>query len=298
MRRRVLVIGSTVADVVVYLDKLPRTAEDVLIRRQITQLGGCAFNVSDILRHAGTPHLLFSPVGSGLYGDFVRRELDARSIPRAIPDQEARNGCCYCFVESGGERTFVCEHGAEYRFKPEFFDAIDPFAFSDAYVCGLEIEEETGGSIIEFLSANRHIRPYFAPGPRIAQLPPERMRALLALRPVLHLNEREALEYTGLPVERAAARLHGMTREDVVITLGARGAYALSDGRGALVAGVPARAVDTIGAGDAHMGALIAMRVRGLDLMDSVRAANRVGALAVSTAGALIRKSDYEGLCL
>lgn len=298
MADKVLVIGSTVADVVIHVDRLPKTAEDVHVLGQRTQLGGCAFNVSDILRHTGVPHLLFSPVGSGIYGDFVRRELDARAIGRVLPDQPEPNGCCYCFVEASGERTFVCDHGAEYRFKPEFFGRIDPLEFGAAYVCGLEIEEPSGSAIIDFLAAHPHLRIYFAPGPRIRNLDPARMSALFALHPVLHLNEQEAREYTGFGVKSAAEALHEQTRSDVVVTLGERGAYCLSDGCGEWIGGERAEVQDTIGAGDAHMGALIAFRALGWSLPDAVRAANRVGARVVSRPGALISKPDFDELGL
>lgn len=299
MHTKALIIGSTVADVIINLDKLPGTAEDVHVLGQRMQLGGCAFNVSDILRHAGVPHLLFSPVGSGIYGDFVRGEHKARGIQRAIADQPESNGCCYCFVEQGGERTFICQHGAEYKFKREFFERIDPSLYSEAYVCGLEIEEVQGQAIVDFLLANPQIQVYFAPGPRILKLRPERMHALFSLHPVLHLNEREAHQYTGLPVEQAALWLMSKTGQDVVITLGDRGAYCLDKGRhGAYVPADKVGVNDTIGAGDAHIGALIAFGMLGYSFVDAVRAANRVAGAVVTCRGAQISKEQFDELGL
>lgn len=46
--KKVLIIGSTVVDIIVNLvDSLPKTGEDVHIRSQHMSLGGCAYNVSD-----------------------------------------------------------------------------------------------------------------------------------------------------------------------------------------------------------------------------------------------------------
>ncbi|MDL2205681.1 PfkB family carbohydrate kinase [Eubacteriales bacterium OttesenSCG-928-N13] len=299
MPKKALIMGSTVADIIINLNQLPGTAEDVHVISQRTQLGGCAFNVSDIFRHADAPHLLFSPVGSGIYGDFVRDEMNRRGIERVIPDQVEENGCCYCFVESGGERTFISHRGAEYRFKTEFFDRIDPSEYGCAYVCGLEIEEPESLSMIHFLQENPKIRVYFAPGPRIMKLPAERMAALFAMGPVLHLNEREAHEYTGLPMESAALWLQHKTGADVVITLGARGAYCLPEqGEGQLVPPSSVTVVDTIGAGDAHIGALMAYRENGRALVEATSIANRVAGLVVSRRGALIDKADFDELKL
>ena len=70
-----LVIGSTVCDVMIYLDQLPGRQGDTHIRKQVMSLGGCAFNVVTILHHLGVDYDFISPVGSGLYGTFVKNEL-------------------------------------------------------------------------------------------------------------------------------------------------------------------------------------------------------------------------------
>ena len=47
--KQVLVIGSTVTDVIIHVDHLPKTGEDVHVIRQTLSLGGCAYNVSDMI---------------------------------------------------------------------------------------------------------------------------------------------------------------------------------------------------------------------------------------------------------
>lgn len=89
--KKVLVIGSTVVDVVVNLvDHLPKTGEDVHIRSQHMSLGGCAYNVSDSIRHFQVPYILFSPIGTGVYGNFIREELHIRGISSPIPTPEKK----------------------------------------------------------------------------------------------------------------------------------------------------------------------------------------------------------------
>ena len=48
-----LVIGSAVVDVIVRVEHLPKCGEDVHVSSQSRSLGGCAYLVSDILRHFG-----------------------------------------------------------------------------------------------------------------------------------------------------------------------------------------------------------------------------------------------------
>ena len=63
--KKTLVIGSTVVDIIIGVKSLPKTQEDTHTTFHKMNLGGCAFNVSEILRQSKTPYVLCSPVGSG-----------------------------------------------------------------------------------------------------------------------------------------------------------------------------------------------------------------------------------------
>lgn len=295
--KQVLVIGSTVTDVIIHLDHLPHTSEDVHVKKQTMSLGGCAYNVSDMIRLFQVPYILFSPVGTGTYGHFVREALADKGVISPIPMPEQENGCCYCFVEASGERTFVCHRGAEYRFRPEWFDLLDADAIDSAYICGLEIEEPTGTHIVRYLEEHPSLQVYFAPGPRIRILSEEILSRIFALSPVLHLNETEALEYTGCgTVEEAAHALYEKTHNTVIVTLGHQGAYYETGGQTAHVPGVRAGQIDTIGAGDSHIGAVIARLKQGASIGEAVADANRIAAAVVETSGALLPEDKFRKL--
>ena len=296
--KKVLVIGSAVADVIIRLeDHLPVTGEDVHVLSQKMQLGGCAYNVSDMIRHFKVPCIPFFPVGTGAYGDFIRSQFRERGIESPVPAPAEDNGCCYCFIEAGGERTFISYHGAEYRFYPEWFDLLDADDISSVYICGLEIEEPTGPNIVSFLEKNPSLTVFFGPGPRIMKIASPLMDRIFALRPILHLNETEALEYTGLPsVSQAAAALYARTENTVIITLGKDGCLYFDGEKETVISAFPARQADTIGAGDAHIGAVIASLARGFSLPEAIRTANRVSAAVVETEGALLTQEQFDKL--
>ena len=291
--KQTLVIGSAVVDVIINIPHLPKTGEDVHITRQTRSLGGCAYNVSDILRHFCVPYSLCTAVGSGIYGDFVAKELEKRGVPIYVRRPE-ENGCCYCVVEESGERTFIVDHGIEYTFDEQYLENIDTASIDSVYVCGLEIEEKTGWNIIEYLRKHPEYTIYFAPGSRIRNIQPERMDAMLSLQPIVHLNEGESLAVTGEGTVEAAARaIHEKTKNVVIITLGGQGAYCY-DGADHYAEPVPAVVCDTIGAGDAHMGAVIAARRLGSSFPEALRMANVVSSAVVSKEGALLEKEDFE----
>jgi sugar/nucleoside kinase (ribokinase family) len=206
---------------------------------------------------------------------------------------EAENGCCYCLVEADGERSFLSWHGAEYVFSRSWMEKRDYSQVDSVFICGIELEEPTGDELVEFVLDHPELDLYFAPGPRIARIPRCRMERLLGRRgarggPFLHLNEREAGLFSGkTEVEGAAEFLADMTGNGLVITLGERGCYCRERGAdaGFFVPGVAVKAVDTVGAGDAHCGALIAGLKQGKGLREACGTANKTGAAVAGMRG-------------
>ena len=296
--KKALIIGSTVVDVIVNLvDSLPTTGEDVHVRSQHMSLGGCAYNVSDSVRHFQVPYILFSPVGTGVYGYFVREELKKKGISSPIPSPDMDNGCCYCFVEKSGERTFISYHGAEYLFQKDWFNLIDTEEIDSVYICGLEIEETTGSNVVEFLEKNPELTVFFAPGPRLTVIDPALVNRIYNLSPILHLNETEALEVSQKSsVSEAGAYLYSKTHNTVIITLGEQGCYYFDGATEEIVPPVPTAQADTIGAGDSHIGSVIACLKKGDSLHDAIAKANRVSSAVVATSSAILPDEEFAKL--
>ena len=291
---RLLFIGSSVADVVLRVPALPAPGDDLVLSGQTVTLGGCACNACRAAMLAGTSECtLFSPVGAGVWGDWVDAALKEAGLTTPIPRVEDPNGCCYCVVTPDGERSFLVDQGAEYRFLPAWFDALEG-DFDGVYICGLEIEKPTGGVILDDLERRPPRTLFFAPGPRLCHIAPEVMARVMALGPVFHLSAGEAEQFTrATDIPEAAARIHRLTGSPVVVTLGPEGAYVLTEAGGEVIPSVPARVVDTIGAGDSHIGTVMAAMAEGLPLPDAVRRANLVAAAVVGQAGATLSRAQY-----
>lgn len=283
-----LIIGSTCVDVIIHIDHLPVTEEDIHPTSQSMAIGGCAYNVAHMVRLLQAPHTFITPVGGGTYGDYVAKLMTQAGIPIAIRVPEKENGCCYCLVEAGGERTFMSYHGVEYTFQKEWMDDYDARDFGLAYVCGLEVEEPTGIALIEYLEENPSLEVFYAPGARISYMDPKLTDRMLSLHPILHINAAEAafMSKKEDPVE-AAACLHAATGNTVIITLGDKGCYCMEkDGTHYLVPPVPAGQIaDTIGAGDTHAGAVIGCLTNGMPLRDALAYANRAASAVVCVEG-------------
>lgn len=284
-----LIIGSTCVDVIINIDHLPKTEENIRPRSQTMSLGGCAYNVASILRLIQVPHTFITPVGGGTYGDFVAKQMQALGVPVTVHVPEQENGCCYCLVEASGERTFLSIHGVEYTFRKSWMEPYPADQFGLAYVCGLEIEEATGTSLIEYLEENPGLEVCYAPGPRGIHIGPEKTSRMMKLHPILHINEQESLALSGMAdYESAAHALQASTHNTVIITLGAQGAFCLEkDGTSYTIPSIPAETiVDTIGAGDSHIGAIIACLTMDLPLRQAIAYANQVAGSVVGVKGA------------
>lgn len=298
--KRLLIIGSTCVDVILRLDHLPTTGEDMHPVQRFA-MGGCAFNVAQVPKAYDVDLRFVTPIGDhGVFSDFVRAHLSNAGFrgPITVPDSE--NGCCYCLVERSGERTFLSVHGIEYSFHAEYMDTFAGERFDYTYICGLEVEEKTGGELVAWLEAHPDITGtvVYAPGPRGIEIDQDRTERILAMHPILHLNEQEAQALAGRadtdadPVLAAAQALHAKTENMVIVTRGADGVLWISaDGSVHSAPSVPSTVVDTIGAGDSHCGAVLTGLTLGWTEEDTMRFANQVASEVVAQeGGAYIRR--------
>lgn len=292
----VLAVGAIMVDIVCRVPRLPKSGEGIVVQDMHATVGGCAFNAANALRQLGAPYELFAPVGTGIFAGFVERELRARGL--AAPRLGERDsGGCVCFVEPDGERTMVTLPGVDRHYERAWFDRVDASRFCCGFASGYEIEGPGGDAIVGFFEDHPSIEFYYAPGPRIEGVGADavKMARIDALRPVWHLNDQEALAFTGCAaVEEAGFALLERGARAVVITAGAEGAHLFEGERHALVPAGPVAVVDTIGAGDAHLGALTAARAAGWVWEDALALANRMAGAVCGVRGATLPDDAFE----
>ena len=85
-----------------------------------------------------------------------------------------------------------------------------------------------------------------------------------------------------------------LTENTVVITNGEKGSYCLcaEDGKWYEEPAFKVDVVDTIGAGDAHIGTFIAQRQLGKGISESLREANKISSMIVASEGARLDKAN------
>ena len=324
-------VGAIMVDEVCQVSSVPRSGECSVVQERRATLGGCAFNSANIARQLGAKCLLFAPVGKGLYARFVADELERRGLRALQVDTELDCGSCLCLVEPCGERTMITTPGIERHFESSWFEGFDN-AWADqcgdaecgiVVASGYEINGPGGDAIIAFAEAHPEREFWYAPGPCILDIAAEKVRRINALSPLWHLNDMEACKYAGVDDVVAAGEF--IARECggvVVVTEGARGSHAFLCGAVDAVAAsgdttgkvanmpgeefvshvfvpsVAVKPVDTIGAGDAHVGALAAARAAGFDWEAALALANQAAGAVCQTAGATLRDDNFALLGL
>ena len=327
-RTGVLAVGSVMVDRLCSVPRLPKSGEGIVCTSSGVALGGCALNAANVARQLGADVRLFVPVGEGPNADFVWRELAARGFDdQCMPGGAGSGldcGIALCLVEPSGERSMVTIPGIERSFDAAWFDILEAEDLSGiryGFASGYELEPAGGDAIVGFFERHPEICLWYAPGPRTCAIPVERVRRIDALRPVWHLNEAEACAYTGCPtVERAGAYLALTNGNAAIVTVGSEGAVAFVAAGGSSAFGVedpsawtrlsegsvlcihvptvPIDVRDTVGAGDAHLGALCSARAVGLSWERSLDIANRAAGAVCRARGAGVSDAEFARMGL
>ncbi len=281
-----LVVGSANADLVIGVERRPGNGETVLGSDLATHPGGKGANQAVAAARLGARAALLARVGDDAHGRMLLDTQAASGVDTGgVLVGGAPTGVALITVEEGGDNSIVVSPGANARLTPRDVAAADALLRAARVVSvQLEIPHETAVAAVR-AAARAGARVVLNPSPP-APLPGD----VRAVCDPLVVNEHEARALLGdragdSPRERAAALLSGGARS-VVITLGAAGALAADASGAELVPSPAVRAVDTTGAGDAFTGALAWRLALGEDLRTAVRYAVRVGAAAVTRAGA------------
>ena len=305
---KTLVLGAAIIDKIMEINTLPKSGDDICAVDEQVTVGGCAYNVANILKNFEVNHDLVVPIGNGMYASTIEKDLMENDYKVLIKDDSRDNGYCLCLVEKSGERTFITIQGIECEFKKEWLDSLDAKKYKNIYVSGYELEGKSGEVITTFLEENKHMDIYFAPGPRITYLDKDILDRIYKLSPIVHLNDKEALEYTNCEsVYDAICEIYCKNGNTVFVTLGDKGAIYIDTNlykdlpnsemikkAVKVVEGTKVEVVDTIGAGDSHIASIIASRSLGYNFEESCKIANKVAAQVVSTKGPKIEKHLFN----
>lgn len=285
--KKVLVIGSAILDVILNLPSLPKSGEDVFAEQSETFIGGCAYNVANILKRYEVDPALMIPVGNGSNGKRIYDQLVEDGLSPMITGNQEDNGWCLSIVEEGGERTFITVQGLENHWQPAWFDHVRVEEYGTIYLSGYSFEGRSASVVLEGLKGkSKNAKIIFDPSPRASYLDKDQLQALFQLNTIVHCNLSELAALTGTnDIKEGICKLNQLTHEPVIVTMGGDGTfYFTEDGFGDSNQ-APVTPVDTIGAGDAHTGGFIAGLVSGKSIEEACQLGDTIAREVVQVRG-------------
>ncbi|MEK4877370.1 MULTISPECIES: ribokinase [Paenibacillus] len=286
----IVVIGSLNMDMVVRTNRSPDAGETLIGQAFALSPGGKGANQAVAAARLGAEVSMIGRVGKDTFGsemlEIIRNE--GIHIEHISVSEHQATGVASIIIEEDGENRIIVVPGANIELTVEDIQALEA-VISQTKIIVLQLEMDLAMSEQAIAISHRKGIPVIL-NPAPARVLKDEMLAQVSY---LTPNETEAGILSGMTVdsaetaEQAARILLQKGVQNVIVTLGSKGALIVNAEGAKAVPGFPVKAVDTVAAGDSFNGALAQQLVLGKTLEEAVSFANAVGALAVGKEGAI-----------
>jgi len=282
----ILVVGSLNADLVVRTLHFPQPGETISGDDLQVIPGGKGANQAVAASRLGTNVSMLGRVGKDNFGDFLLDNLKLNNVDsQLVQRDDSSTGTAIIVVNANGQNSIVLSPGANGKVSSS---DIERASFSSFKLLLLQLEIPTPAVLSAAkLAKQNNIRIILNPAPA-KELPND----LIALADLIIPNETELSLLTNQPVndvtsaELAARKLLELGAQNVVVTLGEKGALIVTKESAHHIPPFKVDVVDTTAAGDAFIGGLATSLLQNKTLEDAVRFGCATGALATTKFGA------------
>ncbi|NHN32849.1 ribokinase [Paenibacillus agricola] len=285
----IIVYGSLNMDFVAYVERLPQTGETISTRTLHLIPGGKAANQAVAASRLGSKVTMVGRVGDDDLGAKMKGFLEVDKVDHQYVSLTAgsETGLSLIPVDRAGQNTIITHLGANALLTKQDVDQSGPaLKRANIAIVQMEMEQEVGEYIIA--SAHQHQVKVIL---NLAPVVPIRLETLQTVD-LLVVNETEASQLVNAGVDSiqtsmdAAEKLFDMGINNVVITLGDKGAVLKTHTSLVHYASPIVQAIDTTAAGDCFVGATAHFWTRDRDLESAIQKAIQVAALSVTRIGA------------
>ena len=290
MKQKIFVAGSSNTDMVIRSTRLPLPGETIIGGEFFMNPGGKGANQAVAAARLGGDVIFCCKLGRDIFGDSAIRQFEKEGIDTRFVsfDETHPSGVALINVDERGENAITVASGAnEWLLDTDVTAALTPVLQEVGFLLvQLEIPLLTVIHLAN-LGAQHQKIVILNPAPA-QQLPPELYPLLDWITP----NETEAEILTGISVtghetaRAAAAKLREKGVRQVIITMGALGAWISAPGLEQWVPTQTVKALDTTAAGDVFNGALAVALAEEKDPLTAVQFASTAATLSVTRMGA------------
>jgi ribokinase len=289
----ITVFGSLNVDYVFQVAQLPAPGETVLAENMEVLPGGKGGNQALAAAKAGAKVHMVGAVGKDGLGDIAMAGLIAAGVDTSAVTQNLKpTGTAAINVDSLGENAITVSSGANLEATGKSLDAAQ---LNSQTILLLQMEVSMS-AMADLIQRCRDVVANI-----VWNLAPMQSVELAVLKQVDYLivNEGElaqlhadlfngsnSADSSATSTEQQAQDVVALTGQSVVVTLGARGTFAVHENTVLRVPALPISPIDTVGAGDAFTGAFAAALDAGETFHQALRWGNVAGGLACLETGA------------
>ena len=278
-------------------------------------LGGATVNVAVGTKRLGIPTYYFCKIGEDEISQFVEQELAKEGINTdfAVHSPGKKICCVYVHTNDHGERNFHSYLNetpddvlAADEIKKEVFEQTKIFYFGSGTLFNQKAKESTEASLIyaqetaNLIAFDTNIRLKRWVSEELCR---QTITSFLKKADIVKIAEDELYFLTETDsFEAGLAKISLWEIPFLFITMGGKGACAIMNGDMVFVPAPKVKAVDTTGAGDAFMSALLyCFYEKGKpadtsELTKYLQFSNQVGAAATTNIGSLTMNLDFNEL--
>ena len=287
--KKICVIGSIGYDLTTYMYKFPKAGETIVGKKFIQNPGGKGDNQVIASARVGGDVTFIGAVGDDNYGELLKKNLEENKVKthmKIVPNMSSQ--IATILIDESGENRIVIVPGANnFVDKKQIDDNFEIIKECDIILMQLEIPMETVEYVVDkFYELNKIIILNPAPG---AELSDNIIKKCTYLTP----NENEIGLITKMPydtidnIKSAAKCLFDKGAQNVLVTLGEKGAYLKNKNDDIIIPTLKVKALDTTGAGDCFNGVFAACLAMGKNAIEAIKYANVASSISVTRSGAV-----------
>lgn len=288
MDHRIVVVGSYATGLTMRVDRLPSPGETLLGKGYRVDFGGKGSNQAVACARLGSRVSFIAKIGLDNFGEMAlglhrEEKVDVGSV---IQVADKPTGVGFIIVDANGNNCITVDPAAnDLLTAQEVSQCLGGLTSETVVLTQLEIPAEAAGTA---MARGREKGAVTILNPAPARILPD---SVLQSVDILTPNQSEAKVLTGrspdaaVEPETVARELISRGVKRVAMTLGEKGALALTAHSASYIPAIKVWAQDTTGAGDAFNAGLAVALSRGENLEDAVRFAVVTGGLAVTREG-------------